>query len=106
MCLFIGDIGDNIQFVHNRTAIKVYRIEEPILGESNSSLISSRDWHVSRYTYPDHPHNAESMLIDVQSRQFIILTKTDPQTKVYQASLDVQNGTTQMLEDTGKIYLI
>ena len=103
MCIFVGDIGDNIQFVHNRTEIKVYRFEEPIINAINSSLTRTIEWEVGRYTYPDHPHNAESMLIDVLNRQLLILTKTEPETKVYQALLDLQNGTKQMLEDTGNL---
>merc|ERR1712227_219742 len=56
---------------------------------------------VGQYTYPDHGHNAESMLIDVSNHQLIILTKSDPQAKVYQAPLNIPDGSREMLQDTG-----
>ena len=98
MCLYIGDIGDNR---YERSYIKVYKIPEPILATEPQSLKNSEDWQVVKYTYPDHAHNAESMLIDAKSRQLVIPTKSDPQAKVFQGDLDVENGGTEAMEDTG-----
>ena len=98
MCLFIGDIGDNR---YERSYIKVYKIAEPILTETLTGETSSRDWQVVKYTYPDHAHNAESMLIDTSTRQLVIPTKSDPQAKVFTAPLDLDDGATHTMEDTG-----
>ena len=81
----------------------MYRVEEPILSEMDSNQSTTSNWQVSLYTYPDHPHNAESMLIDVNSRQLIIPTKSDPQAKVFQAPLDIDNNAREMFEDTGNL---
>ena len=99
MCLFIGDIGDNR---YERSYIKVYKISEPILTEDlEGKETFSRDWEVVKYTYPDHAHNAESMLIDASIRQLVIPTKSDPQAKVFISPLDIDNGAIHAMEDTG-----
>ena len=102
MCLFIGDIGDN-KYERYDDGVKVYRVAEPLLSEIEAVESITRDWQVGLYTYPDQAHNAESMLIDVNARQLIIPTKSDPQAKVFQASLDLQNNAHDMLVDTGNL---
>ena len=83
----------------------MYRVEEPILSEMDSIQSTTSDWQVSLYSYPDHAHNAESMLIDVNSRQLVIPTKSDPQAKVFQAPLDLENNARETFEDTGNLLL-
>ena len=66
-CLYVGDIGDNNS---RRDGIAVFRIAEPDISSGNVS-VPGDGW---RYTYPDGPHNAESMMID-NDGSVLIVTK-------------------------------
>ena len=79
MCIYIGDIGDNR---HVRENITLYKIKEPKLHSDDTNLQENiSEWEVFTYhyqfNYPYHPaHNAEAFLIDTNSRELIIITKT------------------------------
>ena len=104
MCIYIGDIGDNR---HIRQNITLYKIKEPKLKFNDSILQENvQDWQSFTYHYPkNYPyhfaHNAEAMLIDTNSREFIIITKTKahelPYSQVFSAPLD----TNSEMVDTG-----
>ena len=54
--LWVGDIGDNRD---SWPFVTVYRVPEPMrLG---TRVRSARQW---RFTYPDRPHNAETLMVD------------------------------------------
>lgn len=54
--LWVGDIGDNRD---SWPDVSIYRVREPArLGVRSRA---SRQW---RFTYPDRPHNAETLLVD------------------------------------------
>ncbi len=60
-CLYVGDIGDNQQ---RRADVVVHRAAEPdlsrITNPDDSISVIADEWH---YTYPDGPHDAESMTV-------------------------------------------
>ena len=65
-CLFVGDIGGNIQIAKR---IDVYQIKEPTREE----LINGGKIYANKmsYDYPDDGGDAEAMIID--RNQFIII---------------------------------
>jgi hypothetical protein len=76
--LYLGDIGDNAEA---RSKVELYRIDEPAVtagapaaaGPETAQPISSV--RTITLTYPDHPHNAEAMLVDPITGDLVIITK-------------------------------
>lgn len=64
--LFFGDIGDNSE---KRIAITIYRVPE---GNSPSVTADA----VFTLTYPDGPHNAETLMVHPRTGDIYIVTKT------------------------------
>ncbi|MCW2543184.1 MAG: hypothetical protein JWM40_736, partial [Frankiales bacterium] len=67
--LWLGDIGDNRSV---RTHLYVNRVTEPVVGSGTVDLPSTR----YALTYPDGPHNAETLLADPRDGRLYVLTKT------------------------------
>ncbi len=70
-CLYVGDIGDNRD---RRPDVTVYRAAEPDLSAADLDpliTVAADEWH---YTYPDGPHNAESMMVGPDG-SLIVVTK-------------------------------
>jgi hypothetical protein len=67
--IYIADIGDNRL---NRDMIEIYTIPEP-------DELADADVRYHRYdfTYPDGPHNAETLLVEPGTNQLYIVTKVD-----------------------------
>lgn len=72
LCLYVGDIGDNAE---TRPDIAIYRTTEPdlsgVVPGADHLIVATDEW---RYTYPDRPQNAESMLI-ASDGSIIVVTK-------------------------------
>lgn len=68
-CLYIADIGDNDG---KRKHITIYRTPEPAPTDAGSAPVEA--FHAS---YPEGPHDAESLLATRDSQMFIV-TKGDP----------------------------
>ena len=66
--IYIADIGDNKA---NRDMIEIYTIQEPESLEDNDSV----KYHRFDFTYPDGPHDAETLLIEPGTNQLYIVTK-------------------------------
>lgn len=71
-CLYVGDIGDNAE---KRPEIVVYRAAEPELSDvapgADPLTVEADEW---RYTYPDRPQNAESMMVTPDG-SIVVVTK-------------------------------
>lgn len=67
-CLYIGGFGDNAS---QREDIVVLRIAEPDLAAPPTEPVPADEW---RYTYPDGPRDAESMMVAADG-SIIIVTK-------------------------------
>ena len=71
-CLYVGDIGDNAE---RRADITIYRAAEPDLSTvapgADPITVAADEW---RYTYPDRPQNAESMMV-APDGSIIVVTK-------------------------------
>ena len=104
MCIYIGDIGDNR---HVRKNITLYKIKEPKLHSDDTNLQENvSEWQVFTYNYPfDYPyhpsHNAEAFLIDTNSRELIIITKTKAHQYAYSQVFSAPLETDSEMVDTG-----
>ena len=100
--LFVADIGDNGE---SRSNIKVYRVPEPTItanGGDQSQTLSSVD--TLTLTYPDSPHNAETLLIDPASGDLYIVTKSSSQNNsIYWAAAPAAGDQTILLEHKGSM---
>ena len=67
--LLVGDIGDNDA---RRGGIDVYRVPEPRLADGAAATAPATRL---RLTYPDGPHDAESLLADRRTGEIVIVTK-------------------------------
>jgi len=68
--LHFADIGDNRS---SRASITVYDVPEPGPGTPSGTVNPSA---TRVLTYPDGPHNAESLFVDPTTGQLVIVTKT------------------------------
>lgn len=66
--LLLGDIGDNGE---ERARVRIYRVAEP----DPAAPGPVGDVEVLEFTYPDGPHNAETLLVDDVSGSIVIVTK-------------------------------
>jgi hypothetical protein len=64
--VLVGDIGDNAA---SRSSVRVYRFEEPALGQTTGQASS---WELR---YPDGPHDAVSLAVDPATGRVLVVTK-------------------------------
>ena len=67
--MLVADIGDNDSA---RPVVRVFWFDEPELGSTSGAWAS---WELS---YPDGPHNAESIAVDPTSGRVFVVTKGRP----------------------------
>jgi hypothetical protein len=74
--LYVADIGDNDRI--RTTSIKIERALEPALSPSDRAKVLTLPFQSLYFSYPDQPHNAETLLVDPVSGDLYIATKGDP----------------------------
>lgn len=67
-CIYLADTGDNFR---RRKQVRLYRLPEPE-GPSAEAL----PVEVLTFTYPDGPHDAESLIVEPHSGRLAVITKT------------------------------
>ena len=88
-CLYLGDIGDN---QGRRQRITVYRAPEP---GKESSITVKEAFHA---TYPDGPHDAETLLVTREGGLFIVTKGGDGPIGLYRFPLTLRSGAIHPLE--------
>ncbi|HWA71846.1 MAG TPA: hypothetical protein VG937_05925 [Polyangiaceae bacterium] len=88
--LYFGDIGDNTARPgtgSGRAEIQVYRVREPTVSLTQTSTQQNiADFQRMRFTYPDRPHDSETLMIDPANGDYIIVTReADGSAVVFQA---------------------
>ncbi len=99
--VYIGDIGDNAEVREN---IVIYRFREPKIDLKNPPEQLSVGCEKMTLTYPDQPHNAETLMADLTGK-LLIITKSVGQTFVYQTPDVFKDKTEQKLEKLGEIAM-
>ena len=89
-CLYIGDIGDNSG---RRRRITIYRLPEP---EAASGTAAVAD--VFHATYPDGPHDAETLLVGGDGRLHVVTKAEKGAVRIYRFPSPLKPGTTTELE--------
>ncbi|MBM3670932.1 MAG: hypothetical protein FJW86_01915 [Actinobacteria bacterium] len=103
--LYVGDIGDNAAA---RASVQVYRVPEPDVDPAAGTPAPQALTDVARLTltYPDTPHNAETMLVDPVSGELYIVTKSSSGiAQVFRAPANLADGTTTTLVQVGAVSL-
>jgi hypothetical protein len=80
-----GDIGDNKA---KRKFIKLYFIKEPRTGKNDRYSGQQDLQHALTLTYPDGPHDCESMAYDPVGEQILFITKRDKPARLYAVELE------------------
>ena len=91
--LYIADTGDNER---KRESITVYRVPEP---DTRRPARTSATAEAFVLRYPDHPHDAEALLVHPVSGDLYIVTKArgeDSRTLVFKASAPLWAGPTTL----------
>lgn len=96
--LFIGDIGDNPEL---RANVVVYRVPEPDPSTGGDTIPG-----VARITlnYPDGAHNAETLLVDPETGDIVIVTKNERgMSGIWRAPFPHETGAAIDLEQIGEL---
>src|SRR5689334_9017693 len=71
--IYAGDIGDNALA---RSEIQVYRVAEPAVPTSGPAVTTALSGvETLHLTYPDGPHDAETLLVDPATGDILVITK-------------------------------
>ena len=92
-CLYIGDIGDNNA---RREHITIYRVPEP---DAVSGTVKVAE--ALHATYPDGPHNAETLLVGGDGRLHIVTKEEKGAAGIYRFPTALKPGVTSELERVG-----
>ncbi len=102
--LYLADIGDNAA---QRSEIKIYRVPEPqdSLGSDTPTNSTIVQFDTLTLRYPDHPHDAETLLVDPVTGDLLIVTKelSTGVSTVFRAPASIQPDTPTTLEQAGQI---
>lgn len=108
--LYLGDIGDNTARSGTgagRANIAILRFDEPTVTEPGTVTdISIANFDLLRLTYPDRPHDAESLAVDPTTGEVLIVTReADGSAYVFSAPATLSTSTTTVLTLLGQIQL-
>ncbi len=101
--LYLADIGDNAA---QRSEIDVYRVPEPRVTKGDTpttNALTGVEKLVLRY--PDHPHDAETFMVDWMNHDLLIITKelAGNVSGVFRAHPDVTPDVPEVLEQIATI---
>jgi len=82
--IYLADIGDNSLV---SPEYFIYRFGEPVAA---ANVVGSID--KIRFQYPDGPHDAETVLVDHNTKDILIITKQDIPSRVYKLSYPQSTG--------------
>ena len=65
-CLYLADIGDNFE---RREQVRIFRLPEPEVADASVAV------ETLAFSYPDKPHDAESLIIEEGTGRLAVITK-------------------------------
>jgi hypothetical protein len=100
--LYFGDVGDNAARPGagaGRAEIQVIRLPEPTVSLTQAATPQNvTGWQRLRFTYPDRPHDCESLLVDPKTGELLIFTREgDGSAVVFQAPASTPPDTPTVL---------
>ena len=78
--IYVGEVGDNRGI---RDDIALFRIEEPKLNGQAKIQIDREDIEVMPLAYKEGPRDAEAILYDFATKEFVLVTKREKHSMVY-----------------------
>lgn len=81
--IYVGDIGDNDA---NKPFIRIHRVAEPSVNLAGGPVSGNLSVSTFTLTYPDGPHNAESLMVDPLNGDLYLVTKETSIAHVYRAA--------------------
>jgi hypothetical protein len=94
--LLIGDTGDNGRIrSRSERACELLLIKEPEIKRGNGSPVNIKADVVSRieFQFPEGPEDCESLAVDTQSKEILLLTKSVPQKcQMFRLPLSTETG--------------
>ena len=90
--LLIADVGDNDQNRNDeRPTCRLYLLPEPTIEEGDRSAEAKAKIRIT-FEYPDGPQNCESVAVDTERREILLLSKSQPlECKLYSIPLDLND---------------
>jgi hypothetical protein len=102
--LYLGDLGDNLR---RRKTITVYRVPEPSLDPRQTDVaLTTAPAEALTLRYPDHPHDAETLLVHPVHGTIYLVPKEAAPAPVYRAQPRFHSGEVQTLEQVGALSVI
>lgn len=93
--LYIAETGDNL-LVYDDYAI--YRLEEPAATTDTVQQVDR-----IAFFYPDGSHNAEAILVDPDTKDIYIITKTDLHSKLFKLTYPYSTKQMNPVEEVGAL---
>ena len=91
--LLVADIGDNDA---DRKDVRLYVVEEPEPDDKAVDVAWEYD-----FTYPDQPHDAEAVAVDVENERVLVLTKRQIPAVLYELPLRPEDDERQVAMPVG-----
>ena len=80
-CLYVADIGDNR---HRRATVVIYQLDEPAPPRGPSDTTREAPIRTAtRLRYPDHPHDAEALVVEPSGTMLIVTKERLGPARVY-----------------------
>ncbi|MEX0641070.1 MAG: dockerin type I domain-containing protein [Pirellulales bacterium] len=93
--LYVADTGDNGEV---RSEVVVFRLAEPMVSSTQAPVTQNVAGTTAiTLTYPDGPHDAETLIVDPATGDIYIVTKRDARSRIYRAVYpQATSGTTTL----------
>jgi hypothetical protein len=99
-CLYFGDFGDNDEV---RDRVTIARVAEPI--ELRADAVQSLVAEIVEITYPDGPHDAETLLVHPVTGDVTLVTKSGAGSVAYELRAPLVTGSRRTAERVGDVLL-
>ena len=100
--IYIADVGDNGS---RRSDARIYRVEEPLLSEVSIPFdLTTASVDTFPVSYPDGPHNCETLLLDPETREiYLVIKRGNDVPTLYRGTTSGRPGVPQTLENLGEM---
>jgi len=98
--IYVADIGDNDS---KYKSIFIYRFEEPDLAGKTTPVINIDTIDKIELKYPDGPRNAETLMVDPQTKDIYIASKESNTSKIYVAHYPQSTSTFTVMAPVVKL---
>lgn len=100
--LYIGDIGDNWA---QRDLKYIHRVPEPRVRARQAASQNLSNIETIAFRYPDGRRDAETLLVDPVTKDLYVISKREPQVRVYRAPYPQSTSAPMTLEQVATLAL-